>query len=214
MLSLTMAMKPGQHLSFLAQCTRLLSVDLELQANLIDSWRGLVTVLHEIVAQLISPVISEIRLELYLISPKDDFAISALPDSEFPAIDLGSIHDLMKRPLFNSLHGASVLLGWARRGRLTCDAVITAEEIECRLRLILEPWEKRGILTVSAYDEATDEEIRRERAMLHPEREDAGEGAGGKEAYPPEDETVLASDQDNEGGHGGAVQDAVEDSEG
>lgn len=77
---------------------------------------------------------------------------STHPDSDFGTMDLALIHDLLKQPLFNSLRSVFVLVWHDRAGR-DCDTVLTAEKMERRIRLILEPWHKRGILTAKGHDE-------------------------------------------------------------
>ncbi|EPS93707.1 hypothetical protein FOMPIDRAFT_1055733 [Fomitopsis schrenkii] len=123
----------------------------------------------------------------------------------------------MDQPLFDPLQHASID---SRRGdnysRLTCDAVLTVEETERRLRLIFEPWDKRGILTVRGYNDPTDEELQRrnpEEGRMA-EEGDSSAGTNSEEAQSSEDETVLASGQEDEDGRDGAVSDLVESSEG
>ncbi|EPS93716.1 hypothetical protein FOMPIDRAFT_1055740 [Fomitopsis schrenkii] len=110
------------------------------------------------------------------------------PDREFWTLNLGSIHDLLNQPLFDSLTDATITL-WPEDShgvRLTCDAVHTAEEMERRLRWILEPWDERGILTVEGYNEVTDEELEE----WNTEEGDSSDGAGSEETRSSEDETV------------------------
>ncbi|EPS94307.1 hypothetical protein FOMPIDRAFT_1055179 [Fomitopsis schrenkii] len=184
-----------------------------------DSWQGLVTALHKILSHLSSPVIRTLQLRIRLEPPEHSPSTSTHPDSEFWTLDLGSIHDVIKRPLFNSLRDASIKI-WSEAlslTRLTCDAVLTAEEKARRVCLILEPWDKRGILAVEGYHEFSDEEIERERARWRnaydSEQQGFGEGVG-EEAQSSEDATVVASDQANEAGFEGTVQDLVGNSDG
>ncbi|EPT02287.1 hypothetical protein FOMPIDRAFT_1047984 [Fomitopsis schrenkii] len=169
-----------QHLSVLACCTSLSTVLLRAEANPMDSWQGLVTAFREILYRLSSPAIRTIRVEISMQAPKDSPSVSAHPDSEFWTIDLGVVHDLMKRPLFKALQDVNIHVSLSYpTTRLTCDAVLTEEAMERRVRLILEPWDKRGILTVRGRSEPTDEELRQENAMHRRESEE--EGASGED---------------------------------
>ncbi|EPT02295.1 hypothetical protein FOMPIDRAFT_1047990 [Fomitopsis schrenkii] len=183
-------------LSFLACCTRLSTLELSFKANPIDSWQGLVTGLHEMLSRCSSPVMRSLGVFICMVAPEGSPSTSIHPDSEFWTIDLGSIHDIMKQPLFDSLQDAT-------------------EEMERRLRLILEPWDKRGVLTVDSqcYYELTDEELRRGKAEEARITEE-GDSSAGAEAQSSKDETVLTSDQEDEDGREGAVSDLVESSEG
>ncbi|EPS94310.1 hypothetical protein FOMPIDRAFT_1055182 [Fomitopsis schrenkii] len=203
----------------LAYCTLLSAVGpLDVIVNPMDSWRGLVTALHGILSHFSSPVIRTLQLDISMRAPNDSPSTSTHPDSEFWTLDLGSIHDLIKRPLFNSLRSANICMrGFSSDPRLTCDAVLTAEEMERRVRLILEPWDKRGILTAEGYNEPTDEAIRWEPAMdgRDSEKGGSGGGVGGEEAQSSEDKAAFASDQEDEDEDSleGSTQDLVEDRE-
>ncbi|EPT02289.1 hypothetical protein FOMPIDRAFT_87384 [Fomitopsis schrenkii] len=190
-----MALKLGQDLSVLAGCTRLSTVALHVQANPMDSWQGLVTGLCKIFSHFSSPVIRSIQVEMQLKEPDDALFALAHPDSEFWTIDLGLIHDLMKRPMFDSLQDVTIdIPRYSTDVRLARDAVLTAEETNRRLCLILEPWDKRGILTVRGDDEPTDEELGQEADMnsSNSKKEDPSGGVKGEEALSPEDEAVPA----------------------
>ncbi|EPS93763.1 hypothetical protein FOMPIDRAFT_1055704 [Fomitopsis schrenkii] len=205
------------HLSFLACCTRLSTLQLLVKANPIDSWQGLVSGLHEMLSRCSSPVMRTLQVYIYMLAPGGSPSTSTHPDSEFWTIDLTQIHVIMKQPLFDALQDANIHFG-GRRGdaRLTCDTVLTAEEMERRLRLILEPWDKRGILTAEGYNEPTAEELpqrKPEEARITEERDPSG-GASGEEAQSSEDEIVLTLDQEDEDGREAAVSDLVESSEG
>ncbi|EPS98659.1 hypothetical protein FOMPIDRAFT_91683 [Fomitopsis schrenkii] len=171
------------------------------EPNQMDSWQGLVTGLHELVSRLCSPEIRSLSVKIFIRAPGDHSRILAHPDSEFWTINLISLHDLMKRPLFDSLQDASIHIHpTAAPGRLTCDAVFMAEDMKRRLCLILEPWDKRGILTVGGYDEPTEEELRQQKSIHASESAEEGRsgGPGGEEAQSLQDETVLALDQEPE----------------
>ncbi|EPS97947.1 hypothetical protein FOMPIDRAFT_89671 [Fomitopsis schrenkii] len=117
----------------------------------------------------------------------------------------------MKQPLFDSLQDANRRVV-EPEARLTCDTVLTGEEVERRVRLILEPWDRRGILTVTGGSEITDEELLQKKSTHHPRSENKGscEGVGASdEAQPSEGESVLVSDRDDEGGREGAVHDPI-----
>ncbi|EPS93708.1 hypothetical protein FOMPIDRAFT_90008, partial [Fomitopsis schrenkii] len=199
--------------SAIASCTRLSTLELQVTANPIDSWQGLVTGFHEMLSHCSSPVMRTLKIDIYMNEDlKRGPPAPVHPDREFWTLNLGSIHDLMKQPLFNSLQDVRIR-HWQDHvwyARLTCDAVLTAEEKERRLRLILEPWDKRGILTVKGYNELTDEELRRRRPGRHASNlnakvGDPSAGAGGEEAQSPNDEIVLASGQEDKHGREGAV---------
>ncbi|KAI0727693.1 hypothetical protein C8Q72DRAFT_434549 [Fomitopsis betulina] len=173
-------------LSALACCTRLSTVLLRTEAS---SWQEFVTALHGMLFHLSSPVMRTIRAEISMQAPKDSHFTSGHPDSEFGAIDLGSVHPLLEKPIFDSLQDASIHVLWhSPTTRLTCDAVLPAEETERRLRLIFEPWDKRGILTVRG---CTDEKHRRVDAKYYCKPEEESLGGGSEEAQHPNDETVF-----------------------
>ncbi|EPT05073.1 hypothetical protein FOMPIDRAFT_1045147 [Fomitopsis schrenkii] len=128
---------------------------------------------------------------------------SAHSDSEFWTIDLGSIHDLTKLPLFNSLQDATISISHVDV-RLARDAVLTAEEMQRRVRLILEPWDERRILAVQGYDEHMFRMLKFMDGSGF-EGESSTGGAGSGVAQPSQDETVFVSDQEDADGLEGAV---------
>ena len=77
-------------------------------------------------------------------------------DSEFLTVE-PLIHTLIKHPVFDSVQRAKISLRTkcSTANCLACDVVLTKEELERQLCLILEPWDKRGILSVKGYHERT-----------------------------------------------------------
>ncbi|KAI0727107.1 hypothetical protein C8Q72DRAFT_475761 [Fomitopsis betulina] len=156
-----------RHLGVLLCCTNLSTIGLQVCANSMDSWQGHVTALHHILSSLASHSLHTIQVYVFMCAPEPNPSDSALarPDSEFWAVDLGLIQDLLQTPVFASLQHARISICNEDGSRLTRDAVLTAEEMERRIRLILEPWSRRGILLARSY-ELTDEEIRRNKDTI------------------------------------------------
>ncbi|EPS97125.1 hypothetical protein FOMPIDRAFT_1052674 [Fomitopsis schrenkii] len=171
------AIKLGQHLDALACCTGLSTVKLEVGLDEECSWQGLVTALYETLSHLSSPVIRTLQVVIEI----QESSAWAQPESEFSVIDLQPMHDLSKLPLFDSLQRAGIDV-WHREPRLTSDAVLTGDEMERRICLILKPWDRRGILKVERLrDELTYEQIK--ELELEPERTRAREARGLKELW-------------------------------
>ncbi|KZT69284.1 hypothetical protein DAEQUDRAFT_271575 [Daedalea quercina L-15889] len=145
----------GQSLSPLAYCARLLKAKLAMRINPMDSWRGIVAALYDTLSQLSSGRMHTFQLELSLIQQSllDGPDTSQHSDSEFVDIDLGPIRQIIARLLFNSLRDARIdVVRLHRAPALTSDASLTADEVERRVRLILQPWDTRGILAVTYED--------------------------------------------------------------
>lgn len=72
----------GRHLGALACCTRLVTLELMLYANAIESWQGLVAAFSEILSNCTSPAIHTIRAQI-LMEPQHHIPHAAHSDSEF-----------------------------------------------------------------------------------------------------------------------------------
>ncbi|KAI0729522.1 hypothetical protein C8Q72DRAFT_309448 [Fomitopsis betulina] len=71
-----------RHLGALACCTRLVTLELMLHANAIESWQGLVAAFSEILSNCTSPAIHTIRAQI-LMEPQHHIPHAAHSDSEF-----------------------------------------------------------------------------------------------------------------------------------
>ena len=123
--------------------------------NPMDSWRGIVTALCDIFSQLSSDQIHTLQIQLSLTrqTPLDGPDASQHLDSEFADIDLAPIRQAIARLLFNSL--GSVRIDVVRlhgAPALTSDASLMADEIERRIRSVLQSWDTQGILVVTYED--------------------------------------------------------------
>ncbi|KZT73533.1 hypothetical protein DAEQUDRAFT_721592 [Daedalea quercina L-15889] len=143
----------GYFLGPLASCTGLLKVKLSICVDPIESWRGIVAALHETFSQLFSAQIRTLELELSLDSPQDSPDTSPHSHNEFAGIDMVQIHESITRSLFDSLRDVRIdIMRSAGAPALTSDAFLTATEMDHHVRLILQPWDKRGILGVTYED--------------------------------------------------------------
>ena len=78
-------------------------------------------------------------------------------DSVLGDIALEPIHNTIKSSYFNSLLDATVRvdtlsLGFGDGKHITRDIALTDDELANQLRLLLQPWDKRGILTIIDYE--------------------------------------------------------------
>lgn len=67
------------------------------------------------------------------------------------------IHSTISQTLFDSIHKVNLTLRRMSRytSRLTSDGVVTAAGMERRVRSILQPWDKRGILNVGCVEDGS-----------------------------------------------------------
>ena len=168
----------GSDAGFLTCCTRLSSLSFNIKVDPMRSWPGFVTTFSDIISDLSSPALESLIFNIHVEAPEDSPFSATHPDGDFAAIDLRSIHDSMTHKLFDSLRDVriSVFHGDDGAPRLTCDTMLTAKEVERRIRLILDPWSKRGILGVQChYDESTDEELTRMREDATQKRRNEGD---------------------------------------
>ncbi|KZT70664.1 hypothetical protein DAEQUDRAFT_181900 [Daedalea quercina L-15889] len=146
---LSMHSSRGGLTNSLAYCTNLSNVSLNIRVDRIDSWQAVIAALHDTISQFRSTCICYLKLSILLYSEGD--LPSPYSDNEFQDINLRPIQETIARPLFDSLKDVviKVSAGYTTGyPRLTSDVVITAEEMKRRIRLILQPWDKRGILEV------------------------------------------------------------------
>ena len=141
----------------LTHCLRLQTVTLWIEVNPIDSWQGIVTALHEAFAHLSSAAIRTLDVMLWLGYSKGSPIASSHSDQEFWDIDMESIHSTLSQTLFDSLQKVSLTLRRMSRyaSRLTSDAVVTAAGMDRRVRSILQPWDKREILSIECVEDGS-----------------------------------------------------------
>ena len=119
-----------------------------------NSWQDLVTTLHNIVLHISSHRLQQLRLTFDFRSSNNIPHELPPKDSVLGDIALEPIHNTIKSSYFNSLLDATVRvdtfsLNSSDDKHITRDIALTDDELANQLRLLLQPWDKRGILTIT-----------------------------------------------------------------
>ena len=115
----------------------------------LKSWREVVTVLHNILSHLSCPMLNKLVIGtgISIFSPTSNLSLDDW-DRDFAMIDLAPIHALQDQKSLRNLREVQVTVeAFAPRG--TSEATISQAKLARKLRLILQPWDQRGILTLN-----------------------------------------------------------------
>ena len=98
-----------------------------------------------------SPTLKQFHLTVEFL--RSNHRPAPLPDDDiFREITLAPIHDTIALPLFDSLQSATIATNPLNDEKVYCkmaDIILTEEEIAHQISMILQPWDERGILTVT-----------------------------------------------------------------
>ena len=136
----------------LAHCTRLSTLVLRIVFPKSNSWQDFITTLYNIVLHISSNRLQHLRLT-FDFTPSNNTPLEFPPkDSVLGNIALEPIHDTVKSSHFDPLLDATVSFSNPIHNQyMTRDIALTEGELATELRLLLQPWDKRGILTITDF---------------------------------------------------------------
>ena len=133
----------------LTQCMRLSTLALYVECPHSKSWQDFVTTLHNIILHILSPRIQKLRL-IFNFKSSDTRSELTFTDSVLRNVALDPIYSTTRNSRFNPLLDVTISLGSFSNHRdyfMMKDIKLTNKELAHQLRFLLQPWDKRGMLT-------------------------------------------------------------------
>ena len=143
--------------SLLRFCMRLSSMKLVIEGGITDDfWAELASDLHTTFSNITSPTIRSLNLNIDVYppgniryrSPSSEMHASPYSDDRFWEIDTQQVHETISRATFSALSSVELVITWNTDLPMVSETILGADEMAHRIGSILQPLDRRGILSV------------------------------------------------------------------